>query len=90
MDVKKQTGIAETDRTQYGSSQAGLHDEKERRSAERVGYKLQDNSELGLGPPQLRGAAVGANFPGDRSIRRPAAHDRERNAEQHGDASTPR
>lgn len=88
MNDKKLTGIENTNRHNDGSSEAGLRDEKGRRNAQQLSYKLWDNGELGLRPPQLRCAAVGANVPGDCSIRRPAAHDRERNAEQYGDAST--
>ena len=73
---------------EHAPPQAGLRGEEERRSSQRLGDKLQVRGELRLRPPQLRRAAVGANVLGDRSIRRPAAHDRERNAEQHGDAST--
>lgn len=71
---------------QDGSPQAGLRAEKARRRTQQLGHKLQNNRELGLGPPQLRRVTVSANLPGDRRVRRPAAHDRERDPERCGDA----
>lgn len=87
----RKPGRHQTDKpdTKYAPSEAGVRHEEERRSAERFGYKLQVSDEVELRPPQLRRAAIAVNLLGHRSIRRPAAHDREGNAERHGDAFTP-